>query len=156
TINEQGGLHTGKYTVNWIVRPTNGKPKNDKFSFTLVNSASTDTTVAPTTLPKPDVKGLNIPTHRHYSNVLGTFGRTLGFLGLAALFGGLLLIALAWAEGVEYVLTVHFLYVAWGIGVVGNLLTVASAAADAKKPTSISIARALVPTQWNDLLHTTF
>lgn len=162
-VNEPNGLPAGKYTFTWLIRPTNGKDVADKFTFELrAPDAATDDTGATgtdssgsgtTATPKADTEGLGLLKSSYYTGLLGTLGRLLGYLGLAALFGGVLLIALAWKDGVEYVLTVKHLWLAWGAGVVGSLLTVATAAADVS---GISIARGLVPTEWSDLLDSTF
>jgi copper transport protein len=149
-------LPAGNYTVTWLVRPKGGTAVSGKFSFTL--SAPTVTTTPVTdasgsiVVPaKPDTGGLGLKKSDNSGGLLGTLGRTLGYIGLAALAGALILIALTWAEGVEYVLTLRHLWAAWVIGVVGNLLTVASAAADTK---GVSVARGMIPNQWDKLLDT--
>ena len=56
-------------------------------------------------------------------------GRLLSTLGIAVLFGSLLVITAAWPEGVEYLVTIKFLRGAWIVAVVGTLLFTAFAAA---------------------------
>lgn len=51
--------------------------------------------------------------------------RLLSTLGIATLFGSLLIITLAWPEGVEYLVTIKFLRGAWFLALIGTLLFVA-------------------------------
>ncbi len=78
--------------------------------------------------------------------------RLLVWLGVAVLFGSLVLIATAWPEGVEYILTVRFLRSAW-------LLTLAfaifNAACVAAQISGTSIGSSLSPTAWSSLTDTT-
>jgi len=71
---------------------------------------------------------------------------------LAVLFGSLVLIAIAWPEGVEYILTVRFLRTTWIITTVSTYLFAGALAAN---QTGASIGSALVPTGWGDLMDTT-
>ena len=56
-------------------------------------------------------------------------GRTLSMLGLAVLFGSLVLIVVAWPEGPEYILAVRFLRSVWILTFVGTLLYVVALSA---------------------------
>lgn len=56
-------------------------------------------------------------------------GRLISTLGIATLFGSLLVITAAWPEGVEYLVTIRFLRIAWIVATVGTLLYVAFASA---------------------------
>ena len=51
-------------------------------------------------------------------------GTLLSDFGLALLFGGLVVIAAAWPEGVEYLIGVRFFRVAWVVALLGTLLYV--------------------------------
>ena len=78
--------------------------------------------------------------------------RLLISLGVAVLFGSFVLIATAWPEGVEYILTVRFLRSAW-------LLTLAfaifNAACVAAQISGKGIGSSLSPTSWSGLTDTT-
>jgi copper transport protein len=147
-------LPAGVYTVKYTLRPTNAAPVAGEFSFTLraPDPDPTDTANVPTTVRPIDPTTIEVDDSNNYGGLIGTVGRFLAFFGLAAVAGGLLLIALAWAEGVEYVLTVKHLWTGWAVGVIGCLLTVGTAASDLNNG---SIARALLPTEWGELLETT-
>jgi copper transport protein len=158
-VLEQNGLPAGTYTVTWLVHPKNTKPTSGKFTFTLqpgdtgttvVGSGGATTDTVPT---KVDTGGLGLAKGNSSGGFLGTIGRLLGYIGLATLVGGLILIGLAWAEGVEYVLTVRHLTAAWIMGFIGDLLLVGTAAADAKGG---SIAKGLSPTSWGPLMHSSY
>jgi putative copper export protein/methionine-rich copper-binding protein CopC len=69
-------------------------------------------------------------------------------IGLAVLFGSLVLIATAWPEGVEYILTVRFLRTAWIVSLVGSVLTAVFLTANV---TGKSIGASLNPLAWTDL-----
>jgi putative copper export protein/methionine-rich copper-binding protein CopC len=69
-------------------------------------------------------------------------------IGLAVLFGSLVLIATAWPEGVEYILTVRFLRTAWIVSLVGSVLTAVFLTANV---TGKSVGASLSPLAWTDL-----
>ncbi|MEP4648948.1 MAG: CopD family protein [Ilumatobacter sp.] len=56
-------------------------------------------------------------------------GRLISTLGIATLFGSLLVITAAWPEGVEYLVTIKFLRAVWIVAMIGTLLYVAFASA---------------------------
>ena len=76
----------------------------------------------------------------------------MSYVGLGSLLGGLLLVVLAWQEGVEYVLTVRFFRAVWLIGLAGSLLTVIAMSALHKGQ---SVTSSLSPGDWFDLKDTT-
>ena len=76
-------------------------------------------------------------------------GRVLSTLGIAAVFGALVLIAAAWPEGVEYLITVRFLRAAWVLALIGTLLFTSAAAAAV---TGSSLGSGFSPGAWFDLL----
>ncbi len=88
---------------------------------------------------------------------IGTFGsawglwlgRLLSIGGIAVVFGSLVLIAVAWPEGPEYIIAVRFIRAAWIVGLVGTVLYVAAATASA---TGGSLGSSLNPVEWSDLL----
>ncbi len=77
------------------------------------------------------------------------FGRFLSTMSIMALFGAVALIALAWPEGPEYVITVRFLRSVWVLALVATVLFVVAFTAVA---TERSFASSLNPTQWIELL----
>ena len=75
-------------------------------------------------------------------------GRLLSVLGIAVLFGSLVLIAAAWPEGVEYLLAVRFIRTTWIVAFVGTLLYVAAATAAV---TGSGLGTGFNPANWLDL-----
>ncbi len=76
-------------------------------------------------------------------------GRVLSTLGIAVVFGALVVIAAAWPEGVEYLITVRFLRAAWVFALIGTLLFTAAAAAAVS---ASSLGSGFSPGAWIDLL----
>jgi copper transport protein len=76
-------------------------------------------------------------------------GRVLSTLGIAAVFGALVIIAAAWPEGVEYLITVRFLRSAWVFALIGTLFFTAAAAAAVS---GSSLGSGFNPATWVDLL----
>jgi len=76
-------------------------------------------------------------------------GRVLSTLGIAVVFGALILIAAAWPEGVEYLITVRFLRAAWVLALIGTLLYTSAAAAAVN---GSSLGSGFSPGAWLDLL----
>jgi len=156
-VLEQTGLPAGGYLVTWLVRPKDSKPISGKFAFILEapdgsTSGTGDTT--DTTEPiKIETGGLGLTKSNYSGGFLGMIGRLLAYIGLAGLAGALLFVALAWAEGVEYVLTVRHMIAAWAIGTFGSLVSLAALSADMK---GVSLARGMLPTSWGAALDTTY
>lgn len=80
-------------------------------------------------------------------NVGGPLGlaRLLSSLTIAALFGGLVLITVAWPEGVEYILTIRYLRYAWLLAVASTVVMVICLTAQV---TGKSFTASLSPTSW--------
>jgi putative copper export protein/methionine-rich copper-binding protein CopC len=76
-------------------------------------------------------------------------GRLLSVLGIATMFGALVLIAMAWPEGVEYLIAVRFIRSAWIVALIGAVLYVAAATAAVNQE---SIGTGFNPRNWIDLL----
>lgn len=85
------------------------------------------------------------------SGPLGLF-RLLSTIALAALFGALVLITVAWPEGVEYILTIRFLRYAWIVATAATWVMVACIVADTK---GTGFTRGLIPTNWGPLKDST-
>ena len=74
--------------------------------------------------------------------------RLVAALSLAVLFGSLVLIVIAWPEGVEYILTVRFLRTAWIVAIFSSVCVAILLTA---QTTDSSIGASLSPTSWIDL-----
>jgi putative copper export protein/methionine-rich copper-binding protein CopC len=163
----------GTCTVSWVVTDTNLQPAGSgSFSFTIANDTAvtqpptttaaasstvpggvTSSTVTPTTAAPVTGDGGDGTTTDSTSSTgpLGLF-RLISTLGLTMLFGALVVIAVAWPEGVEYILTVRYLRTAWGIAVGGTFLFVGALTA---QHTGAGLGASLSPTAWPDVLDTT-
>ena len=159
----------GECTVAWVVTDTNLQAAgSSSFTFTVANDpvattipettvAATDDSAVATTVAggaTPDNGGIDEGSTAEGSGSNGPLGlfRLLSNLGLAVLFGSLVLIAIAWPEGVEYILTVRFLRTTWIFTMVSTYLFAGALAAS---QAGSGIGSALVPTGWGDLLDTT-
>jgi copper transport protein len=126
------------------------------FSFDVTAAAPTtapppvpDGTTAPVDEDPADIREPEVPSEpTELGGPLG-LARWFAYLGLAALFGSLVLIAFAWPEGVEYVLTLRFVRNAWLVALAATLLQVIVATARA---TGDSLGGSIIPFQWIELL----
>lgn len=142
TVSAPDGSPNGTSTVSFTVASdTAVVPTSPAVATTTPGVAPT--TVVDTTQPTPD-SGAEVDDS---GSVLGLV-RLVTTLGLAVLLGSLVLILLAWPEGVEYILTVRFIRWAWVVALVGSFLTAALTTADL---TGGSFTSALNPTTWTDL-----
>jgi copper transport protein len=159
-------LPKGECVVSWQVsQPDAQSGGSSSFLFTIAND-TVGTPVPAVTTPLagsvPATASTTAPAGTSTSSGTSTPGtgsggplglsRLLMSLGVAVLFGSLVLIATAWPEGVEYILTVRFLRSAW-------LLTLAFAIFNAgcvtAQITGKGIGSSLSPTSWNGLTDTT-
>lgn len=76
-------------------------------------------------------------------------GRLLSTLGVLAIFGGLVVIALGWPEGTEYAVTVRYFIVVWIVAVLGALLYVVALTAEVR---GTGLGAAVGPGSWLDLV----
>jgi putative copper export protein/methionine-rich copper-binding protein CopC len=159
-------LPKGECAVSWLVTQPDGQSGGSStFLFTIANDTTATVTPVSTTLvvgstPATDstvaaaLPGTSSDAATPESGSGGPLGlsRLLISLGVAVLFGSFVLIATAWPEGVEYILTVRFLRSAW-------LLTLAfaifNAACVAARISGKGIGSSLSPTAWSDLTDTT-
>jgi putative copper export protein/methionine-rich copper-binding protein CopC len=74
--------------------------------------------------------------------------RLVAALSLAVLFGSLILIVVAWPEGVEYILTVRFLRTTWAVAIFSSVCVAILLTA---QTTGASVGASLSPTAWIDL-----
>lgn len=139
TVSAPDGSPNGTVTVSFTVSSdTVAVPTTTATETTL--TPTVDTTVAPTTDEGAGDDDGN-------GSVLGLL-RLISTLSLAVLFGAMVLIALAWPEGVEYVLTVRFIRWTWAVALVSSFLMVAMLTSDAGGRSFVS---SLNPTTWTDL-----
>jgi copper transport protein len=160
----------GVCNVSWRVTDTNLQPAGSgSFSFTITNDTVVTTPASTTTVASTGstVVGATTTTvattvpdtgeaadDGESSNSAGPLGlfRLISILGMSMLFGALVVIAVAWPEGVEYILTVRYLRTAWGVALIGTYLFVAALAAE---QSGDGLGSSLIPTAWGDLLDTT-
>jgi copper transport protein len=155
-------LPKGQCTVAWTVSQTDGTPAGSA-AITFTISGDTVAAAAP---PASTPVGGSAPAAAapaaattSSSPDLGTgsggplgLSRLLISLGVAVLFGALVLIATAWPEGVEYILTVRFMRSAWLLTLA---FTIFNAACVRAQISGGSIGGSLSPTSWGDLTDTT-
>ncbi len=166
-------LPSGTCVANWLVSDPDGEPNGQGNITFNVQSGTTPTTVATT---DDATTGTTVPTTGDTSADTSTdtavtadtdsvtvvdldevdggqgplwLGRLVSMIGLSALFGGLIVIAAAWPEGVEYLLTVRFMRLTWIIAALGSLLYVIAASAAV---TGSSFGSGINPASWTDLL----
>lgn len=167
----------GSCTVSWRVTDVQLAPAgSSSFNFTISNDPAPETTTTTTEPPPPGqtlvppettgIPGAITPTTTGTSGSggsttttatsvesgsqgpLGLF-RLFSTLGLAVLFGSLVLIAVAWPEGVEYILTVRFLKTTWLFTLISSLLFAGALEASVS---GSGLGSSLSPTSWGDLL----
>lgn len=146
----------GRCTVSWSL------PDGSTGTFSFTNATVTSTTTAngtpgttgtdgttATTVPGTDT-GEVVTQPTRLGGPIGLL-RTLAFLSLSALVGGLVLIVLAWPEGVEYALTErYFRIMAIASGVIMVLLVSLSAA----QANETSFVSGLNPAEWFSIADT--
>jgi len=172
----------GECAIAWSVTDATLQPAGSgSITFTIANDPPPETTTAPTDSPTPGATIVQVTTSTFAGAVtpegsddtsddtsagagtgavaepsgskgpLGLF-RLASNLSLAVLFGSLVLIAIAWPEGVEYILTVRFLRSTWIVALVSTYLFAASLAAN---QTGAGLGSVLNPTVLTDLLDST-
>lgn len=129
--------------------PVEGEAATDATAPTVpAPSGSVDGTATPITSPDDDPVVVDLSVGGRGSGAVW-LGRLISTLGIATLFGSLLVIAAAWPEGVEYLVTIRFLRVVWVVALIGTLLYVAFASAAV---TPDGGGGAFSPGTWTDLL----
>ncbi len=158
----------GDCTVAWVLTDTSLQAAGSgSLTFSVANdpvviapaptvASPGETTIPATTNAAPagtDSTGASSDTTES-SGTKGPLGlfRLFSNLGLAVLFGSLVLIAIAWPEGVEYILTIRFLRTTWLFTIVSTYLFAGALAAS---QSGSGIGSALLPTGWGDLLDST-
>ncbi len=154
----------GGCVAGWAVSNPDNEPNGTgNITFTVQNDAAPQTTESATTtsttpadgddlalVPVTTVDVAEVTPLEEVETGRGPLwlGRLLSTLGIAVLFGGLVTIAAAWPEGVEYLLAVRFLRSAWIVAMFGTVLYVAAGAAAV---TDSGLGSGFSPGAWVDL-----
>jgi len=167
TVEILDPLPKGTCVVRWGVSDSDGEPNGvgnltfnvqndtavvettttvDSPADTAADPASNDTATISTSSPDGVAELSNVETGQGPL----WLGRLLSVLGVAVLFGSLIVIAAAWPEGVEYLVAVRFIRGTWIVALVGTLLYVSAAAAAV---TGQSLGAGFNPATWMDLLN---
>ncbi len=146
-------LPADTYRVTWTA-----DGQSASYSFTVGaaagETAATDATAttiagaAVTTATDPAAATSSPTVDTGTAEAVNLIARWLSYLAIAALVGGLVLIAVAWGDGVEYVLTVRFLRISWGLAIVGTVVNLAATRAVFE---GASLGSSLSPGSWGDL-----
>ena len=174
TVPVETALPRGACIIRWRVNDSDNEPNGDgNISFTVESepgagdgSATDGATIGdeaaalpPTTIDTA-VETTTSPADTDESTIVslndvdtGTgplwLGRLLSTIGIAVVFGSLVVIAVAWPEGVEYLITIRFIRSAWVLALIGTLLfTSAAAGAVAGE----SLTSGFNPGAWLDLM----
>ncbi|MCU1387986.1 MAG: putative copper resistance protein [Ilumatobacteraceae bacterium] len=141
-------LPKGQCSVFWQVQSAaDSSTAFATFNFKIEQDTLSATT--PTVATTPSNEGVSSGSS-NLSGPLGLF-RLVSTVALASLFGALVLITVAWPEGIEYILTIRFLRSAWVLGVVSTGLMVACVVA---QTTGKGFTSSMLPTTWGPLTDT--
>ena len=171
SVSVPNAVNKGVCNVVWQVTDTSLQPAGSgSFSFAVANdpvvttpptttttvpgtadTGVTTTTAATTTVAADSGDSTTTDDSDQATGPLGLF-RWFSDLGVAVLLGSLIIIAVAWPEGVEYILTVRFLRWAWVWALAWTYFFAGATAADLSGE---SLGSTLIPTGWGDLLDTT-
>jgi copper transport protein len=156
-------LPKGACVASFVVSDEEGSPNGQgNITFTIENDPATvETTTAP-----EETTGDSVPTGEASTTAVTStsdvadlsdvdsgqgplwLGRLLSVFGVAVLLGSLVLIAAAWPEGVEYLVTIRFIRAIWIVALIGTLLYVAAATAAV---TGSGLGSGFNPANWVDL-----
>jgi putative copper export protein/methionine-rich copper-binding protein CopC len=165
------GTQVGDCSVTWTVPSATGQPITGNYGFTIEAAADETDTTEPagsdtsTTLATAQdgdagenggttTATATADSEEGASGLGGPLGlaRLFSFIGVLALFGALVVIALHWNEGVEYLVTLRYLRVVWIVGAVATIFVVIFSTA--RLPGN-SLGGAVNPAAWGDLFDTT-
>ena len=160
TVEVLAPIQPGTCQVSWQVSETTGEPGIDgSFSFTVQDppppaNAGGGASPGPTSTTPAGTDGGTagddeVIDASEVSDGPTWLGRVLSILGVAVLFGSLVLIVAAWPEGPEYIVAVRFLRAVWLIAFFGTLFYVVALTAAVNDE---SFASGLNPSGWLDLL----
>ena len=154
-------LPKGACVAAYIVSDSEGSPNGQgNVTFTIENDAAITST--PTSEPATgdtvpiDTTSTTASNNGEVTNLSDVdagqgplwLGRLLSVFGLAILLGSLVVIAAAWPEGVEYLVTIRFIRATWIVAFIGTLLYVAAATAAV---TGSGLGSGFNPANWGDL-----
>ena len=154
TVNVQvvGEIPPGaSCTVGWKVNDVDGKQNGTgHFSFNVAKATGTTTAGKATGTTTAPVDANATAVTSASGSLRGPLGlaRLVTSLGLAMLFGALVLIAMAWPEGPEYILTVRYVRTACAIAITGAFATVVVLAAIRSGG---GLSSGLSPSAWLDV-----
>jgi copper transport protein len=155
-------LPRGACVASYVVSDAEGSPNGQgNITFTIEN----DPVAAATTPTSEPTSGDSVPADTATTSTGATeevanlsdvdsgqgplwLGRLISVFGLAVLLGSLVVIAAAWPEGVEYLVTIRFLRPVWIVAFLGSLLYVAAATAAV---TGSGLGSGFNPANWVDL-----
>jgi copper transport protein len=155
-------LPRGACVASYVVSDAEGSPNGQgNITFTIEN----DPVAAATTPTSEPTSGDSVPADTATTSTGATeevanlsdvdsgqgplwLGRLISVFGLAVLLGSLVVIAAAWPEGVEYLVTIRFLRAVWIVAFLGSLLYVAAATAAV---TGSGLGSGFNPANWVDL-----
>lgn len=161
-------LPKGNCQLSWSLSAADGTPDGGgNITFEILNDSAPGAPVTPSTNPTGSTAAaVPVTPGNGASSVDGSssadrgespsggpqgLARLVATIGVAVLFGALAVIAMAWPEGVEYILTVRFLRWAWVVAVAGSYLHVVTLTAYL---TGKSVGASLLPTAWTDVIDT--
>lgn len=151
TVSSPDAVPNGQFPITFNITADAAVVPTAPPADTTPASTPTDTTAAATgdatTSGDAGVEGEDADGAPNVGGPLG-LARAVAALSLAVLFGSLVLIVIAWPEGVEYILTVRFLRTAWIVAIGSSVLVAILLTA---QQTGSSIGASLSPTSWIDL-----
>jgi putative copper export protein/methionine-rich copper-binding protein CopC len=147
SVSAPDGPPNGQFSVKFTITSDSVVPATTLAPAGTVDPTATTVAGAVATTVAPAGTGDSTDGTGGSGGPLG-LARLVTNIGLAVLFGSLVLIATAWPEGVEYILTVRFLRTAWIVSLVGSVLTAVFLTANV---TGKSIGASLNPLSWTDL-----
>ncbi len=157
-------LPKGACVASFVVSDSEGSPNGQgNITFTVENDPAT---VETTPTSEPTTSG-SVPAGEASATTTTTtaddvtnlsdvdsgqgplwLGRLISVFGVGVLLGSLVLIAAAWPEGVEYLVTIRFIRAVWIVALLGTLLYVAAATAAVS---GSGLGSGFNPTNWVDL-----
>ena len=145
-------LPKGQCSMFWSVR---GAADNtnvfNTYTFKVEQDAASDAAAAAVAAAEA-AKADGLTTDgSNLSGPLGLF-RLISTIALASLLGALVLITVAWPEGIEYILTIRFLRYAWVLAFVSTVLMVGCLVA---QNSGKGFTSSILPTAWGPLTDST-
>lgn len=140
----------GQASIGFTIDGDSGIAPVTTASTVPAPASSVPGTTTPTTLPSQAPPEVDDAVSDPVGGPLG-LARVVAVLGLAVLLGASVLIAVAWPDGVEYILTVRFLRAGWIVAVVGSAAMAVFLTADQAQR---SVASSVSPTTWSALFDT--